>query len=190
MLTPYSSYVGRKYAAYKLENNLNLDLPRYPEITNNNYEFCDFLLQWKPTKDYLVEICNLWDKTSYIERANKKYWADDIIEYYRQGLIEIFVHKKLKENLIKASEICLDDEIFERAIKVDYLLPVSVYKCLAIAFEMKKPEDIIFTYIHAKSIFGSTKDMNRRWMNKYTLQDMKDNSLPKNLILKDKTNET
>ena len=183
-LNPYSLYVGRKMAAYRIETNGNYDLPKYSDIIDNNYEFCEFLLIWEPSLPFLKKIDELWKKHSHFDKAKKRYWAEDVVDSFRQGLIEIFVHQKLKENLITAADISMDDNIFKDFVNQDYLESSINYKCLATAFEYVRREDIVFAYIHLKAIFGSTNTINRKWMNKYTFQDMKDGTFPVDKILK------
>lgn len=184
MANPYSTFVGRKMAAYRIECNGDYTLPTYDDILDNNYEFCDFLLKWQPDTPFLKKMCELWEKNTLFGKAKIRYWADDVIEYFRLGIIEIFVHQKLKENLITAADLSMDENIFKNLVNQEYLESSKIYKCLATAFEFVHREDIIFTYIHLKAIFGSTNNLNRRWMNKYTFQDMKDNNLPIDKILK------
>lgn len=185
-INPYSSYVGRKMAAYRIENNGNYNLPTFGDILDDDYDFCNYLLKWQPSSPFLKKMCELWEKNIYFGKAKVRFWAEDVIECFRLGIIEIFVHEKLKENIITASDIAMDENIFNDVINQEYLLSPATYKCLATAFELQNKEDIIFTYIHLKSIFASTNVINRRWMNQYTFQDMKNGKLPVEKILGDK----
>lgn len=187
MLNPYSAYAGRKYAAYRAEQGENfVNLPDFNTIVNNNYQICEQMLIWQPSDPFLKKICELWDKTSFLKGVNKKYWAYDVLDYYRQGLIEIFVHQQLLEGLISGTDIAMDENEFKEVVLMKKLLPISTYKCLALAFELDNPEDIVFTYIHTKAFFGEAHKVNRKWMNEFTMQDMVDKTLPADRILSKK----
>lgn len=185
-INPYSSYVGRKMAAYRIENKGDYTLPTFGDILDDNYDFCNYLLKWQPVSPFLKKMCELWENNICFGKAKIRFWAEDVIECFKLGIIEIFVHEKLKENIINAADIAMDENIFNDLINQEHLLSPTTYKCLAIAFELENKEDIIFTYIHLKTIFSTKNIINRSWLNQYTLEDMKRGKLPVEKIIKDK----
>lgn len=185
-INPYSSYVGRKMAAYRIENKGDYTLPTFGDILDDNYDFCNYLLKWQPVSPFLKKMCELWENNICFGKAKIRFWAEDVIECFKLGIIEIFVHEKLKENIINAADIAMDENVFNDLINQEHLLSPTTYKCLATAFELENKEDIIFTFIHLKTIFSTKNIINRSWLNQYTLEDMKRGKLPVEKIIKDK----